>query len=125
MSNLPISSKYRSRPNDPVPDAERNDLSARLNSEFADGRIDQDTYDELLDRVFDAKSLGDLAPVVEVLGKPATHDQPAIVAQTPGGRPGELSEMRGPSNRTTMAMVGTVGGLAVLAVLIVTLLMLF
>ena len=122
MSNLPISSKYRSRPDDPVPESERNDLSARLNDEFAAGRIDQDTYDDLLNRVFDAKSLGDLAPVVEVLGKPSTHNVPAIVAEASGGRPGELSESRRPDNRQTLMLVGAVGGAAVIAVLLITLL---
>lgn len=124
MSNLPISSKYRSRPDDPVPDTERNDLSARLNDAFTQGNIDQDQYDELLNRVFDAKALGELAPVVEVLGKPRTYAVPAIVAEASGGRPGELSEARRPGNRQTMMLVGglsAVGLLAVIAVLIILL----
>lgn len=122
MSNLPISSKYRSRPGDPVPEAERNDLSARLNDAFSQGTIDQDQYDDLLNRVFDAKNLGELAPVVEVLGKPRTHDVPAIVAEASGGRPGELAEARRPGNKQTMMLVGglsVVGLLAVIAVLMI------
>ncbi|WP_460766556.1 DUF1707 SHOCT-like domain-containing protein [Mariniluteicoccus flavus] len=125
MSNLPISSKYRSRPNDPVPEAERNDLSTQLNQAFTDGKVDQDQYDQLLNQVFDAQNLGELAPVVEALGKPMSHNTPAIVAQASGGRPGELAEGRKPSNRQTMVVVGALGGLAFIIALILGLLIAF
>lgn len=123
MSNLPISSKYRTQPQAPVPEAERNDLSARLNQAFEAGQIDQDQYSALLDQVFDARTLGDLAGVVEVLGKPSTHNEPAIVAQTPQGRPGELAEAGRPSNRTTMMVVGGVAGLAVIAAILLVMIL--
>ncbi|GAB3624315.1 hypothetical protein GCM10027418_23990 [Mariniluteicoccus endophyticus] len=125
MSNLPISSKYRSRPNDPVPDAERNDLSARLNDAFTKGSIGQDQYDQMLDRVFDAKNLGELAPVVELLGKPSTHDTPALVQQAPQGRPGELAEGVKPSLPATTMVVAGVVGLGVVAILLLLMLALF
>ncbi|OYO10027.1 hypothetical protein CGZ98_13070 [Enemella evansiae] len=120
-SNLPISSRYRTQPDAPVTEEERNQLSTQLNEAFTAGQLDQQGYDELLDRIFGARKLGDLAPVVERLGKPATHNEPAIVQQTPGGRPGELSEARTPSNRASLALVGGVAGGLILIVLIVLL----
>lgn len=118
MSNLPISSRYISKPNEPVSDAERNQLSTQLNDAFTRGELDQLSYDALLDRVFDAKVLGELVPVVEKLGKPATHDQPAIVQQGEG-RPGELAPIKSPKAGTLVAVVG---GLATIAAILIVLL---
>ena len=123
--DLPISSKYRSTPNEPVSDGERNALSGQLNDAFTAGRIDQTTYSELLDQVFGAQRLGDLVGVVETLGKPATYAVPAIVDQgTPGGQPGELTEAHRPAARTTVALVGGIAGVAILAVIVLLLLIL-
>lgn len=124
LVDLPISSKYRSTPNEPVSEAERSRLSEQLNDAFAAGRIDQTTYSDLLDRVFAAQRLGDLAGVVEVLGKPSTHAVPAIVAADAGGHPGELAEARRPAARSTVALVGAIAGVAVLAVIVLLLLLL-
>lgn len=119
MSNLPISSKYRSLPDQPITEAEREDLARRLNEEFAKGKIDQDDYRSLLDVVFAARTNGDLLPVAEALPVKATHNQPAIVAQT--GEPGQLSESRGPANKLALAAVAGGGLLAVLLVLLLVL----
>jgi len=54
MSNLPISSKYRSTPDAPVTDAEREALVARLNAAYEAGKLDDDAYRGHLDRVFAA-----------------------------------------------------------------------
>lgn len=103
-------------------DHEREDLVRRLNEAYSDGRISTDEYQPLLDRVFEARSLGELLPVVEKLPAKATYNSPAIVAQgahRPG--PGELSPTR-PALRAGMAvMVGAgIAGLAlVLAILAV------
>ncbi|MGA4669326.1 DUF1707 SHOCT-like domain-containing protein [Propionibacteriaceae bacterium Y1923] len=94
MSNLPISSKYHSQANEPVSDAEREDLGKRLNDEFAKGTIDADHYPQLLDRVYEAKTLGELVPVVEALPVKQTYDQPGIVAQAGGPAAGELTQPR-------------------------------
>lgn len=120
--NLPISSKYRSQPNEPVTEAERSRLSAQLNEAFEKGEIDQTTYSELLDQVFEAKTLGDLIHPVEVLGKPATYNVPAIVEQSPG-RPGELAEARKPAARTQLALVGGLSVLVLLAIVILLVLL--
>lgn len=122
--DLPISSKYRSTPNEPVTDEERNQLSTQLNDSFAAGHIGQEQYHQLLDQVFGAHRLGDLVGVVEVLGKPATHAVPDIVARDSGGRPGELAEARRPAARSTLALVGGVGVIAVVAVIVLLLLLL-
>lgn len=117
--NLPISSKYRSTPNEPVSDTERNTLSAQLNDAFTRGEIGQEDYDSLLETIFEAKTLGDLVPAVEALGKPATHNTPAIVDEAPSGRPGELSEARKPAVPAVMMAVGG----TVLAVIVIVLLL--
>lgn len=122
--DLPISSKYRSTPDEPVTEEERTRLSTQLNDAFTDGKIDQTTYGELLDRVFGARRLGDLVPVVEVLGKPATHDVPAIVAEGSGGRPGELSEARPAPVRGTLFLVGGIAMLSIAAVIALLLVLL-
>lgn len=121
--NLPISSRYRSQPNEPVTEAERSRLSAQLNEAFERGEIDQPTYSRLLDEVFGAKRLGDLIGPVEALGKPATYDVPAIVEQAPQGRPGELTQARTPAARTQLMLVGGIGAL-VLAVVVLLLVVL-
>lgn len=123
MSNLPISSKYRSTPNEPVTDTERDTLSAQLNDAFTAGKLEQDEYDSLLETIFGAKTLGDLVPAVEALGKPATYNSPAIVQDSPKGQPGELTEARKPPVPATMMAVGgiTIGLILVVLLLIVLL----
>ena len=117
-SNLPISSPYRSTPDAPVTDAERDRLSARLNAAFTAGTLDQDDYRARLDLLFAAKRLGELVPVVDGLPPLPTHSSPAIVASS-GGQPGELSESRPPG----MLTAAVVGGVAVAILLIAILLL--
>lgn len=116
-SNLPISSPYRSTPDAPVTDAERDRLSARLNAAYTAGTLDQDDYRARLDLLFTAKRLGELVPVVDGLPPLPTHSSPAIVANS-SGEPGELSESRPPG----MLTAAVVGGVAVAILLIVILL---
>ena len=124
MSNLPVSSKYRSRPHDPVDDDERESVVARVNLAFEQGALDDGRYRHALDATFAAKTLGELLPVVELLPVQATHNVPAIVSEgSVGGRPGELSEAHKPGNRTVMTVIGGVAAaLLVLIVLLVILL---
>lgn len=65
MTSLPPSSKYRQRASEAVDDLERESLTTRLSDAYADGRLDQDSYMAALDVVYDARSLGELVPVVE------------------------------------------------------------
>lgn len=122
--DLPISSKYRSTPGEPVSEDERSRLSAMLNDAFTEGTIDQTAYEELLDRVFGAQVLGDLVPVVEVLGKPATHDVPAVVAEVSGGRPGSLSQARRPTVPGIVLLAGGTVVVAIAAVIVLLVLVL-
>ncbi|WP_052462137.1 DUF1707 SHOCT-like domain-containing protein [Nigerium massiliense] len=122
MSNLPISSKYRSTPQAPVDDRERESIVARVNAAFEQGKLDDWTYRRALDAAFAAQTLGELAPVVEQLPPQATYDVPAIVDQ--GTRPpGEVSEIRAPANKTVMTVVGGVAAAIVLLVVLLVVLL--
>jgi hypothetical protein len=119
-SNLPISSPYRSTPDAPVTDAERDRLNARLNAAYTAGTLDQDDYRTRLDRLFAAQRLGELVPVVEGLPPLPTHSTPAIVTSS-GGQPGELSESRPPGLLTAMVVGGVAVAILVIAILLVLL----
>lgn len=121
MSNLPISSPYRSTPDVPVSDEEREQLTTRLNDAFAEGKFSQEDYSARLDRLYAARTLGELVPVVEGLPPRETHQTPAIVAQSEGA-PGELTQSR---SGTRLALVGgaTVVGVVVLIVLLLAILL--
>ena len=121
MSELPISSPYRSTPDAPVTEQERNQLSARLNAAFTAGTIDADDYHARLDRLFAAQRMGDLLPVVQGLPPAQTYDSPAIVAPSTG-RPGELAETRG-GGRLAVVAVGALVGVVVLIALLLVLLL--
>lgn len=122
--DVPISSKYRSTPDEPVSDGERSQLSEQLNEAFASGRIDQATYSNLLDKVFGAQRLGDLVEVVEVLGKPATYAVPAVVAEVGSGRPGELAETRSRAPRSLVVLASGIAAGVVVAVIVILVLLL-
>jgi hypothetical protein len=117
MSELPISSPYRSRPDAPVTDAEREQLNARLNTAYTDGRLDADDYQARLDALFGARTLGQLVPVVDGLPPAPTYDSPAIVAPS-GGTPGELAPARDVRGVSLGVLVGVAGVVVVLAVLL-------
>jgi hypothetical protein len=119
-SNLPISSPYRSTPDAPVTDAERDRLNARLNAAFTAGTLQQEDYHNRLDRLFAAKRLGELVPVVEGLPPLPTHSKPAIVTSS-GGQPGELPEARPPGRLTAMVVGGVAAAILIIAILLVIL----
>ena len=118
-SELPISSPYRSTPEAPVSEDERNRLSTRLNAAFEAGTLDADDYQARLDRLFAAQRLGELVPVVQGLPPLQTYQDPALVAGT-GGRPGELAPARSGNGLTLVS----VGGITVAVLLLVLLLVL-
>lgn len=119
-SNLPISSPYRSTPDAPVTDAERDRLNARLNAAYTAGTLDQEDYQARLDRLFAAKRLGELVPVVEGLPPLPTYSNPAIVTSS-GGQPGELSESRPPGRLTAVVIGGVAAAILLVAILLVLL----
>jgi hypothetical protein len=116
-SDLPISSPYRSTPAAPVTEAERNQLSTRLNAAFEAGQVDSDDYRVRLDRLFAARTLGELVPVVEGLPPLQTYADPAIVATRAGGRPGELAPARN-ANGFTLLVVGVAAAVVLVAILL-------
>lgn len=115
-----MSSPYRDRPDAPVDDGERERLSQRLRAAYEAGALDDDEFNARLDRLWAAGRLGELVPVVEGLPPVATHDQPAIVQQTPTGRPGELAPTR--SAPVPVALIGG-GALALVVVLLIIVLL--
>lgn len=123
MSEPPISSKYRSRPDQPVGDDERSDLSERLNDAYTRGELSEEEYRSRLDRLFGARTLGELLPVVTGLPPRQTYTAPAIVEQDAGGRPGELAEPAG-AVRPAVLVTVSVAGLAMLAIVLLLILLL-
>jgi hypothetical protein len=122
MSNeLPISSPYRSTPEVPVSDAERDQLSRRLNAAYTDGQLQEDDYRARLDQLFAARKLGELVPVVQGLPPVATYNDPAVVAST-GGQPGQLTESRQAGGIALMAVGGVALGILLIAILLLVLL---
>jgi len=121
MSELPISSKYRSTPDAPVSDGEREELTQRLNDAFAAGQLDQDAYSSRLDQLYAAQRLGDLVPVVGRLGARQTYDDPAMVQQAAGGRPGEVSQARS-ANRPAIYIVAAVVIIAIILIILLAVL---
>jgi Domain of unknown function (DUF1707) len=119
-SNLPISSPYRSKPDAPVTDAERDRLNARLNAAYTAGTLQQEDYQARLDLLYAAQRLGELVPVVEGLPPLPTHSNPAIVA-SPSGQPGELSESRPPGRLTAVVVGGVAAAILIIAILLVIL----
>lgn len=119
-SNLPISSPYRSKPDAPVTDAERDRLNARLNAAYTAGTLQQEDYQARLDHLYAAQRLGELVPVVEGLPPLPTHANPAIVA-SPSGQPGELSESRPPGRLTAVVVGGVAAAILIIAILLVIL----
>ena len=119
-SNLPISSPYRSTPDAPVTDAERDRLNARLIAAYTAGTLAQEDYQARLDLLFAAKRLGELVPVVEGLPPQPTYSSPAIVASS-SGQPGELSESRPPGRLTAAVVGGLAAAILIIAILLVLL----
>lgn len=115
-----MSSKYRVRAGEAVDDAEREDLADRLALEFTDGRITQEDYLSKLDVVYRAATLGELAPVAELLPPKQTHQVPAIVGQ--GSQPpGVVSQGRNVLSHTMLALAG-LGVLSIVAIVLLVLL---
>ena len=113
VSNLPISSPYRSTPNAPVTDATREQLNVRLNAAYTAGSLDEDEYQGRLNVLFAAQRMGELLPVVEGLPPLQTYNSPSMVAST-GGQPGEVSVSRNAGGVSLLA----VGGVAALIILV-------
>lgn len=122
MDEVPISSPYRSTPEAPVTEGERNSLSARLNSAYEAGALDSDDFARRLDQLFAARSMGELLPVVQGLPPLPTHTSPAIVANPTTSTPGQLATSRSATTLTVAAVGVLVGVVLLIAILLVILL---
>lgn len=116
VNELPPSSKYVARGGEPVSDADRSDLNTRLNDAFAEGRIDEPTFQSHLDLVYRARSLGELVPVVRDLPARPAYRTPDIGPEA-GVAPGELAPHRSMAPRTTFGLA--IGGGAIVLVLLI------
>lgn len=123
-ANLPISSKYVSRSNQPVTDVDREEIVSQLNDVFAAGSIDSFDYRQLLDVVYAANNLGDLAPVAEALPVKQTYQEPQIVKQNSQLPPGEVSTTSTNAMSVLVKVALGVGGLAVVLLVLMLLLLL-
>lgn len=101
-------------------DVERESLSKRLADEFEAGRIDHDTYNNALDTIYDAKTLGELVPVAKVVPD-VVGEVPAIVGRSKG-EPGELAPVQ--SRGMAPLVLGGIGLATVLAILVLLLVIL-
>lgn len=123
MDNLPISSKYRSRPLEPMDDAEREQLAERLNAEFAKGAIETDDYRAMLDQVFAAQTLGEVAGVVSALPAKDTFNVPAVIV-TGNSAPGELVPAKPAGFKAPLLLAAGLGTGIAIAILLIVLIIL-
>jgi DUF1707 SHOCT-like domain len=94
-----------------VSDADRDRVTARLREHFAEGRLTQDELDERISAALNAKTFGDLRPVMADLPEPAPA--PGGPARNPqrGGPPWVVLR-RGPRILPVVLIALLVAGLA-------------
>ncbi len=97
-------------------DAERDQLTSRLNAAFTDGKLEQEDYEFRLDQLYAATRMGQLLPVVEGLPPMPTYSNPEIVASN-DGEPGQLAEPRNAS-RFALLLLAVVAVVVVLIALL-------
>jgi hypothetical protein len=79
-----------------ISDADREDVAARLREHFAEGRLTQDELDERITATFNAKTLGDLRPILADLPGSAPVTPQARPVPPWAGRRGPVVIHRGP-----------------------------
>ncbi len=121
VSELPISSPYRSTPDAPVTDEVRDQVSRQLNAAYTAGKLSEDEFRERLDTLFAAHRLGELVPVVQGLPPLQTYADPAIVVSN-GGQPGELTQARDGGKLTLVTGGALIGAVILIAILLLILL---
>lgn len=118
MAELSRTSRYRATPDALIAEAERDSIVARLNTAYAVGEVDPERYPQLLDAAFGAKTLGELAPIIELLPVEATYEVPAVV-ETGALPPGQLSRA---GQLPPLALALVIGAVVVALFLLVVLL---
>ncbi len=118
VSNLPMSSPYRSQPDKPVTETVREDFTQRLNDAFTEGDVPQDEYRVMLDGVYAADTYGQLAPIAERLPVKQTYQQPGIVATESTSAPGEVTPHREQLGLSLWVMAGAAVALLIVALIL-------
>lgn len=118
MSELPISSKYRSTPDKPVTEEERNELTQRLNEAFEAGQLKQTDYSSRLDQLYAATQLGELVPVVDGLPAVQSYSEPDAVKQESTTAPGQLEEARDARPMTFWVIAAIIAVVILLVILL-------
>ncbi|MDO5094080.1 MAG: DUF1707 domain-containing protein [Propionibacteriaceae bacterium] len=112
MNKLPPSSKYVQRAGDAVDEVERDALTRRVSDAYAEGRMELAEYQDAMQVIYQAKTLGELVPVVETLPAPIV-DTPAIVGT--GHLPaGQVNVSRPPSNIVLIGLAAAGGAVLLL-----------
>jgi len=79
-----------------VSDADRDRVTARLRESFAEGRLTQDELDERISAALNAKTFGDLRPLMADLPGPVPAPPRQAPPPRPAGPPPWVAHRRGP-----------------------------
>jgi len=95
-------------PNMRVSHAERTEVADRLSKHYGDGRLDEEEFNERLDRAMKAKTRGDLNGLFDDL--PGAEDAPRPAAGPPAVRP--------PRTRRPLPRIVFLGFVAIVAIMV-------
>jgi hypothetical protein len=120
---LPIEAKFTSSPDRPVSEADRDELTGRLNQAYTAGDLDFDHYRELMDGVYRASHRGELVPVAQELPDRYRGTAPQGATTDVALPPGEVNEPEPLSRPTPGRLLALVaGGIGLVMVIAVVLL---
>ena len=94
-----------------VSDADRERVTGRLREHFAEGRLTSDELDERVSAALNAKTFGDLRPLMADLPEPVPAP-PRPVHPRPAGPPPWVAHRRGPRLMPLLMLVALVALLA-------------
>jgi hypothetical protein len=95
-----------------VSDADRERVTARLRENFAEGRLTPDELDERISAALNAKTFGDLRPVMADLPGPVPAPPRPAPPPRPTGPPPWVAHRRGPRLMPLLMLVALVALLA-------------
>jgi len=91
-----------------VSDADRDRVTARLRENFAEGRLTQDELDERISAALNAKTFGDLRPLMADLPGPVPAPPRPAQPPRPTGPPPWVAYRRGPRLMPLLMLVALV-----------------
>ena len=95
-----------------VSDADRDRVTARLREHFAEGRLTSDELDERISAALNAKTFGDLRPLMADLPEPVPVPPRPTSHPRPAGPPPWVAHRRGPRLMPLLMLVALVALLA-------------